>query len=201
MSLPTLSPERRSQLLSHPDRAEFYKQLKAQWGEAVAERYLQTCDRPHRRVQNKVNPQASRPIGVVLGFLGLLSLTSCASVIGDYGSGLTGEVSHTSGITTDELLGAIGGLAKGGAGQVYQSSGSLPPESPGVREQHGSVDREGCRRMAERFRSEGRAVRLVDIVENYLASPGQRTFNYICIFEGASSEPGYYGNYPYGGKQ
>ena len=51
MELTALTPERRNELLAHDQRAEFYSYLKATYDDAVAERYLQTCDRtklPHR---------------------------------------------------------------------------------------------------------------------------------------------------------
>ena len=187
MTLPKkLTPERREELLAHPDRADFYVALKLRYGSAVAERYLETCDcaKPPKRVG---------PIkGLLLCTLTLLSLTSCG--IGDYGTGLTGESSSSgSGISYDDFAGAIGGAIKGGAGQVYQSSNQ--PESGSYREQHGSVDRAGCERMLQRFRREGRRIRLVDIQENNLAPKGMRTLEYVCIFEGEDATPGYYGTY------
>ena len=187
MKLPELTPERREQLLAYQQRAEFYEDLKTRYGQAVAERYLQTCDRtkpPHRGRGAK---------SLFIWGLLLLSLSSCG--IGDYGTGLPGESSSSgSGISYDDLAGAIGGAIKGGAGQVYQSSNQ--PESSGYREQHGSVDRAGCERMLARFRREGRRIRLVDVQENNLAPRGMRTLNYICFFEGEDSTPGYYGTYP-----
>ena len=194
MKLPELTPERRKQLLANEQRAEFYEYLKARFGKPTAERYLQTCNRRICDWSPKHPRRVGAVKGLLLGELVLTSLTSCG--IGDYGTGLPGETSSStgSGFSYDDLAGAIGGAIKGGAGQVYQSSNQ--PESSGSREQHGSVDRAGCERMLARFRREGRRVRLADIQENNLAPKGMRTLNYICIFEGEDSTPGYYGTYP-----
>lgn len=196
MSLRKITPEKRTALLSEPGRRRTFLDFLARYGKATAERYLAVCAKAPGRRKSIPNPHTKR-LAIVLCLLGAQSLIGCASVIGDYGpGGLTGE-SRGTGITPDDLVGAIGGLFKAESGQqVYESSQQLPPERQGVREVHGSVDREGCRRMEKRFRAEGRNVRLVDIVDNYLANPGQRNFNYMCIFEGSGSEPGYYGNYP-----
>lgn len=61
----------------------------------------------------------------------------------------------------------------------------------GQRELHGATSASGCYKMAERFKREGRRVKLVRIKPN--TSDGILTT--VCIFEGEDADPSHYATY------
>lgn len=63
---------------------------------------------------------------------------------------------------------------------------------PGQLETHGVTQPGQCDRMEQRFKAEGRRIRLVRKVRN--RNPGA-TLRWICVFEGPDADPGYYHRY------
>jgi len=74
---------------------------------------------------------------------------------------------------------------------MQMTAGQIPPEQAGVREIHGAVEPSNCRKMEERFKREGRRVRLTGIKPNPYGSGGF-SLRFVCIFEGPDATPGYY---------
>jgi hypothetical protein len=68
----------------------------------------------------------------------------------------------------------------------------IPPEEPGKVEIHGAVSPANCRKMAERFKQEGRKVWLDQIVPNP-AGHGSFVLRFLCIFKGKDATPAWYG--------
>ncbi|MBD2088897.1 hypothetical protein H6F67_03405 [Microcoleus sp. FACHB-1515] len=62
-------------------------------------------------------------------------------------------------------------------------------QEDGVRELHGATSPAQCQRMAERFRQEGRNIRLVAAKPN--RNPGS-TLPYYCVFEGPDASSSYF---------
>ena len=93
-----------------------------------------------------------------------------------------------------------GGGGGGGGGQAIPSRPANPPVEPILPpvleqseleqpeeyvayEQHGATDISQCQKMAERFKREGRNVRLVKAVPNIFNKSGG-ALRYICLFDG-----------------
>ena len=60
---------------------------------------------------------------------------------------------------------------------------------PGKQEFHGATTQDGCRKMAERFKREGRRVRLTKM---YRANNPGAVLVWTCVFEGEDAEFGHY---------
>jgi len=60
---------------------------------------------------------------------------------------------------------------------------------PGAQELHGATSRENCNTMAERFKREGRKLKLVRVDKS--TNPGA-TLQYICVFQGEGATTGYF---------
>ena len=54
-------------------------------------------------------------------------------------------------------------------------------------EKHGAADASDCYQMEQRFKSEGRKIRLVKVVRNYLNSGGG-VLEFLCLFDGEDAE-------------
>lgn len=66
---------------------------------------------------------------------------------------------------------------------VVISEPEQPEEEKIVYEQHGATNISQCQQMAQRFKREGRNVRLVKAVPN-IFNKGGGTLRYICLFDG-----------------
>ena len=66
--------------------------------------------------------------------------------------------------------------------QSDEHAGEQPSE-PIVYEQHGATSISQCQKMAQRFKREGRNVRLVKVVPNAF-NQGGGALRYICLFDG-----------------
>jgi hypothetical protein len=68
---------------------------------------------------------------------------------------------------------------------------------PGKREVHAAANADGCQRMLERFRRQGRNLKLVEVRRVRNAARDGGVMQYQCIFEGSDSTDGYYNDRRY----
>lgn len=73
-------------------------------------------------------------------------------------------------------------------------TGPDPGNVAGKQETHAVTSRDRCYKLEQKFKQQGRKVKLARIIRN--PNPGAALL-YVCVFEGEDAKPGYYEDYRY----